>query len=51
MTMMAMGAKIGITIEFNKSAIMPYNEERALVIHDKFNPHVVVLKLFPSIRS
>jgi L-asparaginase len=42
-------AKIGITIEFNKPAIMPYDKDRQLVFHDHFNPHVVVLKLFPSI--
>ena len=42
-------AKIGITIEFNKSAIMPYNNESQLIFRDKFEPNVVILKLFPSI--
>lgn len=42
-------AKIGITIEFNKPAIMPYNEDGYIDLHDRFNSHVVVLKLFPSI--
>ncbi len=42
-------AKIGITIEFNKPAIMSYDKDRQLVFHDHFNPHVVVLKLFPTI--
>ena len=42
-------AKIGITIEFNKPAIMPYDKDKQMVFHDHFNPHVVVLKLFPSI--
>ena len=28
---------------------MPYSKDRQLVFHDRFNPHVVILKLFPSI--
>jgi len=42
-------AKIGITIDFNKSAILKYNKDKELVFHDQFDPNVVILKLFPSI--
>jgi len=41
-------AKIGITIDFNKSAIQRYNKDKELVFRDKFEPNVVILKLFPS---
>jgi L-asparaginase len=41
-------AKIGITIDFNKSAIQKYVKDRKLVFKSKFNPNVVILKLFPS---
>jgi L-asparaginase len=42
-------AKIGITIEFNKSAIQMFTPGKELVFHDKLDPNVVILKLFPSI--
>jgi L-asparaginase len=42
-------AKIGITIEFNKTAIHKYTEGKDLVFHNKFDPNVIVLKLFPGI--
>jgi len=44
-------AKIGITIEFNKPAIQPYQKDLKLEFRDKFNPNVVILKLFPSITE
>lgn len=42
-------AKIGITIEFNKTAIHNYSKGKPLVFHNKFDPNVVILKLFPTI--
>lgn len=42
-------AKIGITIDFNKSAIQKFSQDRNLVLRDKYDPNVVILKLFPSI--
>jgi len=42
-------AKIGITIEFNKTVIHRYIKDQELVFHSKFDPNVVILKLFPSI--
>jgi L-asparaginase len=44
-------ARIGITIDFNKSAIHRYQKGKELVLKDKFNPNVVVLKLFPAITK
>jgi len=42
-------AKIGINIEFNHSAIKKYEKNRQLAFHEKYEPNVVIMKLFPSI--
>lgn len=42
-------AKIGITIDFNLSAIQKANKDVKLTFNDKFDPNVVILKLFPGI--
>jgi len=44
-------AKIGITIEFNKAAIHQYINSKDLVFHNKFDPNVIILKLFPTITQ
>jgi L-asparaginase len=44
-------ARIGISIEFNYPAIRKYNNEQKLVFHEKFDPNVIIIKLFPSITQ
>jgi L-asparaginase len=44
-------ARIGITIDFNYPAIMKYDPNRQLVFHEKFDPNVIIIKLFPSITQ
>lgn len=44
-------AKIGITIDFNKTAIRKYEKDKELNYYPEFNSNVVILKLFPSIRE
>lgn len=42
-------AKVGISIEFNIAAIRKYKADRQLAFREKYDPNVVILKLFPSI--
>jgi L-asparaginase len=44
-------ARIGISIDFNLPAIREYNQDRQLVFHEKYDPDVMILKLFPSITQ
>jgi L-asparaginase len=44
-------ARIGIIIDFNRNAIQKYKKESRLVFHEKYDPHVIILKLFPSITQ
>ena len=44
-------ARIGISIDFNLSAIRKYSRDRKLVLHEKFDPGVIIIKLFPSITE
>jgi len=42
-------ARIGISIDFNLPAIRKYNPNQELTFHEKYEPQVMILKLFPSI--
>jgi L-asparaginase len=44
-------ARIGIIIDFNLSAIKKYKKGTSLIFHEKYDPHVIILKLFPSITQ
>lgn len=44
-------ARIGISIDFNLPAIRKYNKGRQLAFHEKYDPNVMILKLFPSITQ
>ena len=44
-------ARIGISIDYNYPAIRKYNSEQKLVFHEKFDPNVIIIKLFPSITQ
>jgi len=43
-------ANAGILIDFNKSALKPYEPSGKLEAHKKFDENVVILKLFPNIE-
>ena len=42
-------AEAGVMIDYNTSAIRPYEADRKLVNHRKVDPNVAILKLFPGI--
>lgn len=44
-------ADAGISIEYNFSVLKPYNSDAILQVKSDLNPHVSILKLFPSITE
>ena len=44
-------ANAGVSIDYNKPFIQPYQAGRSLVVQTALNPNVAVLKLFPGITS
>lgn len=44
-------ADAGIEIEFNYSALMPFNPDAKLNVHNGLDPNVAILKLFPGITE
>lgn len=42
-------AESGIFIEFNYSSLKPYEQDGKLAIKNKFDPNVIILKIYPSI--
>lgn len=44
-------AKIGITIDFNTSVIQKPRKNNGLKINNKFDPNVLILKLFPNLTK
>ena len=44
-------AEAGIEIEFNYSALKPYDKNSKLVVKNKMTPHVAILKIFPGITE
>lgn len=42
-------AEAGVVIDYNISAIRPYDPDRKLVYHNHLDPNVAILKLFPGI--
>lgn len=44
-------AKVGIHITYHRPLIKPYNPDEKLVYRDKFDPNILVLKVFPSIQE
>jgi L-asparaginase len=44
-------AEAGVSIDFNKAVIMPYQHQKGLQCHSKLNTHVAILKLFPGIAA
>ncbi|AFK05098.1 L-asparaginase, type I [Emticicia oligotrophica DSM 17448] len=43
-------AEAGVTIDFNFPFIMPFRPDLPLVVHEKLEEHVMILKLFPGIN-
>jgi L-asparaginase len=44
-------AESGITIDYNRQALRPYDPSAKVQVEAKFDPHVTVLKLFPGIME
>lgn len=44
-------AKAGVSIDYNHSVIMKYNQKEALNFKNQFCPDVLILKLFPSLKE
>ena len=44
-------AEAGIEIEFNYSALKPYNAEAKLVVKNEMDSNVVIMKIFPGITE
>lgn len=42
-------AKAGVKIDYNYSFIRPYENNRQLILRDRIDPHISILKLFPGI--
>jgi L-asparaginase len=42
-------AEAGVTIEYNRPYIRPADSTRALRVHDRLDPNVLILKLFPGL--
>jgi L-asparaginase len=44
-------AEVGVTIDFNFPFILPYRPDLPLILHEKLDEQVVILKLFPGINQ
>ncbi|UII24573.1 asparaginase [Fulvivirga maritima] len=44
-------AEAGVEINYNEAVIMPFRGEKEVILHNKFDPRVVILKLYPGINS
>ncbi len=44
-------AEVGVTIDFNFPFILPYRPDLPLILHEKLEEQVVILKLFPGINQ
>lgn len=44
-------AEVGVTIDFNFPFIMPFRPDLPLIVHEKLDENVVILKLFPGINQ
>uniref|UniRef100_UPI003753B579 asparaginase n=1 Tax=Emticicia sp. TaxID=1930953 RepID=UPI003753B579 len=44
-------AEVGVTIDFNFPFILPFRPDLPLILHEKLEEQVVILKLFPGINQ
>ena len=44
-------AEVGVTIDFNFPFILPFRPDLPLILHEKLDEQVVILKLFPGINQ
>jgi L-asparaginase len=44
-------AEVGVTIDFNFPFILPFRSDLPLILHEKLEEQVVILKLFPGINQ